>query len=232
MRQAIYVIVSFFLLFATSGCQTTLRNVSLLDAGDAANFEAVEVAVDKYFRAETPEKMREAVEEAKQGHNIMKAFLKLGVRPEQHTSLVKVCKEINDSGFIQAALKLGKIEAENNMSYQEVMARLENTLSQLAAKEKLLNRKETKLVDTEARLNVKKKELGELENKLAKLHKDIKAADVELTQKIEANMEKLKLKKAEIEEFSRLRAELNKKGLDIETLMKLAKEFGYATTKS
>jgi len=171
------------------------------------------------------------VEEAKQGQSIIKAFLKLGIKPEQHVSLVKVCKEINDPDFIQDALKLNKIETESNMSYQEVMVRLENTLSQLAIKEKLLNQVKTKLADVEECLSLKNQELGELEDKLVKLHKETEATDVELTQKIETNMKKLKLKQAEFEEFSQLRAELNKRGLDVETLMKLIEEFGYVTTK-
>jgi predicted transcriptional regulator len=152
------------------------------------------------------------VEEAKQGHNIVRAFLKLGVRAEQHTSLVKVCREVSDPGFVQAAIRLSKIEAESNMSYETIVARLEQAASQLLLKEKLLNETKTDLAHTEKCLGDKKQEFAELGAKLGELRKAIEAEEAELEQKIEANKRKLKLKQAEMEEFARLKAELNKRG--------------------
>ena len=66
MRQLSNVIVYFLLLVATLGCQASLRNVSLLDSPQLSESKALNVAVEKYFRASTPQKMREAVEEAQQ----------------------------------------------------------------------------------------------------------------------------------------------------------------------
>ncbi len=45
------------------------------------------------------------VVEAQQGHEIIKAFLKLGVSPEQHLSLVKVCQEVTKLGFCPGSSK-------------------------------------------------------------------------------------------------------------------------------
>ncbi len=76
------------------------------------------------------------VEEAKQGHNITRAFLKLGIDPEKHLSLVEVCKKVEDSGFVEAALKLSQIEAQTGMEYHRVMSDFEKALSQLPQLEK------------------------------------------------------------------------------------------------
>lgn len=81
------------------------------------------------------------VEDCRKGMNIIKAFSKLGIAPDQHTALVKVCKHVNDPGFVQAALKLSKTEAENSMSYKEVIARFEKAISELPPTEKKLKAK-------------------------------------------------------------------------------------------
>lgn len=54
-------------------------------------------------------KAKLTVDEAKEGTKIEKAFIKLGISPATHMILVKVCKEINDQEFVNAALKLAKI---------------------------------------------------------------------------------------------------------------------------
>ena len=47
-------------------------------------------------------KSKLTVEEARQGHNIIKAFLKLGIDPEKYLSLVEVCKKVRrDIGILE-----------------------------------------------------------------------------------------------------------------------------------
>jgi len=53
-------------------------------------------------------KSKLTVEEARHGHNIVRAFLKLGINAEQHLVLVDICQEIEDPGFVEAAIKLPK----------------------------------------------------------------------------------------------------------------------------
>jgi predicted transcriptional regulator len=67
-------------------------------------------------------KSKLTMEEAKQGHNIIKAFLKLGISPEQHLALIEVCKKVDDSGFAEAAVHLSQIETHIGTSYHEVMS--------------------------------------------------------------------------------------------------------------
>lgn len=93
------------------------------------------------------------VEEAKQGINIVKAFMKLGINPDEHIPLVKICGEIGDPSFVHAAVKLSKIEAEGNMTYEEVTARFEKATSELPCTE-------MKLQETQARLKSAEKSLA------------------------------------------------------------------------
>ena len=67
-------------------------------------------------------KTKLTVDEAKEGIKIIKAFIKLGISPVEHMTLVKVCKEVNNPGFVNAALKLVKIESDGNTSYEEVVS--------------------------------------------------------------------------------------------------------------
>ena len=72
-----------------------------------------------------------SVEEAKQGYNIIKAFLKLGINPEEHLNLTEVCQKIEDPGFIKAALKLSQIESQTGMGYHQITSGFENAQKQL-----------------------------------------------------------------------------------------------------
>ena len=76
-------------------------------------------------------KSKLTVEEAKQGHNIIKAFLKLGISPEQHLALIKVCQKVDDPGFVKAALKLSQIETQTGMGYHQVISGFEKAQNQL-----------------------------------------------------------------------------------------------------
>ncbi len=112
------------------------------------------------------------VEEAKRGYHIIKTFMKYGVSPEQHTVLAQVCKEMNDAGFIKAAIRLGTIEMETNMGYQEIMEKLQSSLSELAIAEKHVKETETKRITANNTYSRKKKELESLESKLTSLRNE------------------------------------------------------------
>jgi len=171
------------------------------------------------------------LEQAKQGLKIYRIFLKLGVSPDQHAALVKVCQEINDPGFIQATLKLSKIESESNTSYQELISRIEKAVSELPMLEKKLKETRAALDSASKSLSQKKAEVASSEAHLAQLKQKDKAQQVELEQNLAAKMKEAKVKLAEVEETAKLKAELAKSGLDIPTLIKLAKEFGDGDSK-
>ena len=172
------------------------------------------------------------VEEAREGLKILKAFLKLGVSPDKHTMLAKVCGEIDDPGFINAALKLTEIESESNTTYEEAVSRLEKAISELPATQKKLLQMQVTLASADKSLAQRKGELASLESHLALLQKEAKTKKAELDKELTAKMKHLKVKQEQLEELSALKARLAKMGLDMPTLLKLAKEFGDANIKA
>jgi len=171
-------------------------------------------------------------EEAKLGLKIIRAFVNLGIGPEQHQALVGVCKAIDDPGFVQAALKLSKIEAENNISYQEALSRFENAVSQLSSAEGKLKDVQAELESTNECLVKRRDEVAGLEAQLANLESERKTQRATLKHELESSMKQLQVKRTEAQEVAKLKADLSKHGLDIRTLVKLAKEFGYGNTQS
>ncbi len=170
-------------------------------------------------------KSKLTVEEARQGYNILKAFLKMGISLEQHIDLIKVCQEVNDSGFVKAALKLSQIETKTSMSYQQVMSDFEKALNQLPDLE-------AKVIDTKTQLKIisdatlkNKQELAVQEEYLKKYQNEVKAKKAQLEKELLSKMKQLEVEKKEVEEVALLKAELSKKGLDLQTVLKLAKEF-------
>ena len=169
-------------------------------------------------------KAKLTVDEAKEGVKVEKAFIKLGISPAEHMTLVKVCKEINDQGFINAALKLAKIESDNNISYEEAVSGFQEMTSQLSLLEKQIENLNAELNSITSNLAGKNKELAGLKESLAKLKKLAEDTLAQTKQEISMKMEEAKVTEKEIEEIANLKANLGKKGLDIPTLVKLAKE--------
>jgi len=164
-------------------------------------------------------------EDARQGLKIMRAFIRLGVDPEQHATLIKVCGKIADPGFVQATLKLTKIETEGNMTYEEVISRFETVTSELPPAENRLRGIQAKLKSLNSLIAQRNSELTNLEAQLVQLRKGAKAKEAKLEQEFDIKMKKLNVQYKEVEEVAALKAELAKKGLNLKTVLKLAKEF-------
>ena len=171
------------------------------------------------------------VEEANEGLKIMKAFTKLGIEPEQHTTLVKLCKEVDDPGFIHAALKLSRIETEGNMRYEEVVSRFERMTLELPSVENKLRKTQTKFKSLSDLIARRNQELSNLEARLAQLQKDAKAKLAKLEQEFKNKKKELDVRSEEVKEVAKLKAELGKQGLDIPTFVRLAKEYSYGSPK-
>lgn len=171
------------------------------------------------------------VEEANQGLMIMKAFVKIGIEPERHTTLVKICKEVDDPGFIQAALKLSRIETEGNMSYEEVVSRFERMTLELPSVENKLRKTQTKFKSLSDLIAKRNQELAKVEARLAQLQKDAKAKLAKLEQEFENKKKELIVRSEEVKEVAKLKAELGKQDLDIPTLVRLAKEYSYDSSQ-
>jgi hypothetical protein len=71
------------------------------------------------------------MEEAMQGHKIIRAFLKLGINPEKHLNLIEVCKKVEDPGFTEAALKLSQIETQTGVGYHQITSAFEKAQKRL-----------------------------------------------------------------------------------------------------
>jgi len=169
------------------------------------------------------------VEEANEGLKIMNTFMKLGVSPEQHTTLVRLCKEVNDPSFIRAALKLSRIESEGSMSYEEVVSQFEKVTSELPPAENRLKKVQSKLKSLNDLIAKRNQELTNLEARLAQLQKNAKAKLTNLEQEFEHKKKELNVKSEEVKEVAKLKADLGKQGLDIPMLVRLAKEYSHGS---
>ena len=177
-------------------------------------------------------KAKLTVDEAKEGTKVVKAFTELGVAPKKYIELAKVSKQIEDPGFIHAAVKLAKIETESGMSYEDVLSRFEKIVSELPSTKKQLQEAESKLQAVEESVGQRKQELVSLEEQLKQLQKKVKVKVAQLNEELASKMEQSSVKDSEIKEVAQLKAYLGKSGLDIPTLVKLAEEFNYGESKS
>lgn len=170
-------------------------------------------------------KSKLTTEEARQGHNIIKAFLKLGISPEKHFALIEVCRKVEDPEFAEAALRLSQIEAKTGMEYDQVMSGLEKAQKQLPQLEEEVIKAEAKLKSITDVILKSTQELVDQEQHLNKYKNEVKAKMTQLEKDLSAKMRQLEVQRQEAEEVAALKAELTKKRLNLETILKLAKEF-------
>jgi len=105
-----------------------------------------------------------------------------------------------------------------------VVSGFQKMTSQLPVLEKQLENRNVELNSINSNLADKKQEMASLEKRLAKLKKLAKDTLSQPKQEVLAKMEEAKVTEKEIAEIAKLKADLGKKGLDISTLVKLAKE--------
>jgi len=167
------------------------------------------------------------VEDARKGSGIIKAFDKLGISPEKHLDLIQLCKKIDDPGFAYAALKLSQIEGKMHKGYQHVISDLEAASAQLQQLDKKVFDKQAELDLLNNTISQKKKEFS-IQEKLFEEYKiQYKSEEAKLGKELSTKMQQLKVNMKEVEEVAELKSQLFKKGLNLETALKLAKEFGY-----
>lgn len=170
-------------------------------------------------------KSKLTMEEARQGHNIIKAFLKLGISAEKHLNLVEVCKKVEDHGFAEAALKLAQIETQTGVGYHQIISVFEKAQKQLPQLEEKIAEAKAELKSISDRVLKNKQELAGREEYLKKYQNEVKAKEAQLEKELLVKMKQMEVEKKEVEEVAALKAELTKKGLNLQTLLKLAKEF-------
>ena len=88
------------------------------------------------------------VEEARKGHAIIKAFLKLGINPEKHLDLIAVCRKVDEPGFTEAAIKLSQIEKQTGRGYHQIISEFEKVQQQLPQLEKKIDEIKMELKST------------------------------------------------------------------------------------
>ena len=165
------------------------------------------------------------VVDAQQGITIIKTFHRMGVEPEQHALLVKVCREIGDDDFAKSAIKLAEIECTTGMGFDDTIKRFDEVTTKIPPLEDRLQDRETKLESIESTIKERQQELENLDRTLTqsreKSEKTIRESEMELSKK----MNQLNIKEDEINEVAELKSNLAEQDLDITTLAKLAKGF-------
>jgi predicted transcriptional regulator len=162
-------------------------------------------------------------DDAKEGVKIIKVFNGLGIKPSAHTMLVKVCKEVKSPGFIEAALKLVKIEAESHISYEEAVKKLETMTHQLPIMDMLIKAKKSKLDSINSDIAEKKEELENLKKYMTEIKKGKDDLEKKVKEVVAKKRKEYDVSLSEIKMVAKLKADLKKKGLDIPTLVELAK---------
>ncbi len=162
-------------------------------------------------------KVNLTAEDAQRGLNIIRAFHQMGVEPEQHTLLIKVCKEVRDPYFVKAAIELTNIENTTGMNFHQAIERLQEVSIQLPPLEDRIEDREKKCKLIEASIKMRLQEQADLDRVLSQSREE--------AEKLSTKMKLLNVKEIEVNEVAALKAELTKKGLNLQTLLKLAKEF-------
>jgi len=170
-------------------------------------------------------KSKLTLEEARQGHNIIKTFLKLDIDPQKHIKLVDVCQKVADPGFTEAALGLSRIEAQTGMGYHQIISGLETAQKQLPLLNEKIAESKAELKSINDGLIKNKQNLAGQEAYLEKRRNEVKAKEAQLEKELSAKMKQLEVHKKEMEEVALLKSALTQKGLNLDTLLKLAKEF-------
>ena len=177
-------------------------------------------------------KSRMTVEGAKEGLRIMRLFQQLGVSPDGHQDLIRLCRRVKDQGFVDTALRLRQQEETAGMTYEQVVSRFED----LAPKVESLEQRETQLKGDISELIQSKVamrgELSSLREEVEQAKKRIEKEKSKLESELKRKMTEFDVTKQEVEEVGRLKGYLQGMGLDLPTLIKLAKEFTIEDEKS
>lgn len=157
-------------------------------------------------------------EEAKDGCKISKAFVKLGIMPEQHLTLVKVCKEISDPCFVQAAVKLSILESRTNMGYNDIILKLDNMISRLASLKTELGTAEAGLKSVNAALAQRKQDLANLEKHFELFQQEMTQKQSDLEDRVAERIKETSLTMERLDRLEPLAKILQKLGVSDDTL--------------
>jgi len=168
-----------------------------------------------------------SVQDARKGAAIIRAFGDLGVPPAQHKDLIRVCKKVAEPGFVPAALELCQAEAKVGITYHHAVVKFKELCSEVQRLKSEVAEQSSHLSALKSEVAAGKAEVASFDAHLAQRGKEVAEQEKKLEEELSKNMEGAKVKAQEVETLSKLRVELSKHGLDLETLVSLAKEFKY-----
>ena len=157
-------------------------------------------------------------EEAKEGCKIIKAFVKLGNMPEQHLTLVKVCKEISDPRFVQVAVKLSILESQTNMGYNDIILKLDDMISRLASLKTEQETTEAGLKSVNTALAQRKQDLANLEKHFDLFQQGVTQKQSELENQVAERIKETNLTIERLDKLEPLVQTLQKLGVSDDTL--------------
>ena len=190
------------------------KEFGVMEELDALRSLAVELA-----------KSRMTVEGAKEGLHIMRLFQQLGVGPDQHQDLIGLCRRVKDQGFVDASLRLNRLEETAGMTYQQVVSRFEDVVPQVESLERRraqLKGEISELVQSKA---ASRSELSSLRKEVEQAKGRAEEEKLKLGSELKRSMAEFDVISREVKEIGRLKGDLRKIGLDLEAIVKLAKEF-------
>jgi len=168
-----------------------------------------------------------AIMDAQQGLGIIRAFLALGIPPERHKELVHVCKKHTHPGFIPAALELCHLQAKSGMSYEKTVSQAKQLATEVEDLKAQASGLSAQLWTVKKALGDKRAEFAALDAEYAKKKQDLADRERKLEEELVKKMASVNVTAQEIEIVRQLRTDLAKKGLGLDALVTLAKEFKY-----
>ncbi len=152
--------------------------------------------------------------EAQDALAVVRVLEKAGIPKPDWQRLTKATGKLSDAEFREAALKLLRLEEAAGMEYERAIAYFQELEADIVLK----RGKKQELNQKIATANQKVKELGQQVKELTQTAGQQKIKTEEIL-KAEG------LTRAEIEQFGRIRAELESKGLTMSVFIPIAKEF-------
>jgi division protein CdvB (Snf7/Vps24/ESCRT-III family) len=167
-----------------------------------------------------------SVKEALEGLEIARTFTSLGVPRKQHKDLVLVCQKVKKPEFVSAALELAQAEAHTGITYQEALAQFEEMVPKLKHIKSQVAALSSQRAELEKGVAQRKAELATLDSQFTSHQKKLAGEQEKAEEALHKTMKAFQVSALEVETASKLKAELAKKGLTLEALVVMAKEFG------
>jgi len=158
------------------------------------------------------------IEGAKQGLHFSGLFKKLGVGPNEYPDMISLCRRAKDQGFVDAALRLRRLEENAGAPYEMVVSHFEELMPKIQSLEQNKERLKDEigqLTSSEAATKLRLSQMQAMEEK-ERARQEAALEDVMVRSRVCIR---------EIEEVGRLKRDLAAAGLDLPTITKLANEF-------